>query len=282
MEWEGKKEGEEIEFSHLWVSHDFIKTLGLELADGRDFSPDFASDSSAFLVNEAAVEAMGLGNPVGSRFNGFWIEEGSIIGVIKDFHSNSIYNPVEPLIVIMDSEPYLFYVRTAPGKTQEAIEKLAELHKKYSPSYPFDYYFMNENYDQMYKSEVFMSKLTNYFAFLAIIISCLGLLGLASLSISQKVKEIGIRKVFGASVLNILLLLSRDYVKLIVLAFVISIPVINYFITDWLSQFAYKIEISWWVYFGSGLVVLVIALFSVSWQSVKAAISNPVNSLRDE
>jgi ABC-type antimicrobial peptide transport system permease subunit len=282
MEWEGKKEGEEIEFSHLWVTYDFVETLGLELADGRDFSREFASDSSAFLVNEAAVEVMGLENPVGSTFNAFWIEDGKIIGVVKDFHSNSIYSAVEPLIIVMDTEPYILYIRTASGKTQEAIEQLAEIHKKYSPSYPFDYYFMNEQYEHMYKSEIVMSSLANYFALLAITISCLGLLGLASLTTAQKVKEIGIRKVFGASVMNVLVLLSRDYVKLIILAFAISIPVINYFITDWLSQFEYKIELGWWMYPVSGVLVLAIALLAVSWQSFRAAVANPVNSLRDE
>ncbi len=282
MQWEGKKEGEEIEFSHIWVTYDFVKTLGLELAEGRDFSPEFASDSSAFLVNEAAVEAMGLKNPIGSKFGAFWIEDGKIIGVVKNFHSNSIYQAVEPLIIVMDTEPYILYIRTAAGKTQEAIEQLADIHKKYSPSYPFDYYFMNEQYERMYKSEIVMSSLANYFAILAITISCLGLLGLASLTTAQKVKEIGVRKVFGASVADVLVLLSRDYVKLIILAFVISIPVINYFITDWLNRFQFKIDLSWWMYPTAGLIVLAIALFSVSWQSFRAAVANPVNSLRDE
>ncbi len=282
MEWEGKKEGEEIEFSHLWVTYDFIKTLGMELADGRDFSPEFASDSSAFLLNEAAIEAIGLKNPIGSKFNGFWIDDGKIIGVIKNFHSASIYAPVSPLMVIMDSEPYQLYIRTASGKTGEAIKNLEKIHKKYSQSYPFEYHFMNEQYDQVYKSEMVMSKLSNFFAFLAIIISCLGLIGLASLTTTQRVKEIGIRKVMGATVSNILFLLSKDYIKLILIAFVISVPVANYFISGWLDKFAYKINLLWWLYPIAGSVVLFVALFSVSGQSFKAAITNPVDSLRDE
>ncbi|MCK5469616.1 MAG: ABC transporter permease, partial [Cyclobacteriaceae bacterium] len=277
MEWEGKKEGEVIEFSHLWVTYDFIKTLGMELADGRDFSPEFGMDSSAFLVNEAAVQAMGLENPVGSKFNGFWIEDGRIIGVIRNFHSASIYNPVDPLMVIMDSEPYQIYIRAASEKTREAIRLLEKTHKKYSQSYPFEYQFMNERYDKMYKSEIVMSELSNYFTILAIVISCLGLLGLASLTTAQRVKEIGIRKVMGASVSNILFLLSKDYIKLILIAFVISVPVTNYLIAGWLEKFEFKINLLWWLYPVSGLIVILIALISVGGQSFKAAITNPVD-----
>ena len=282
MEWEGKKEGEEIEFSHLWVTYDFIKTLGMELLEGRDFSPEFISDSSAFLVNEAAVAAMGLENPVGSRFNGFWIEEGKIIGVIKDFHSSSIYGPITPLIVVMDSEPYQLYIRTAPDKAREAIQILEKTHKKFSPSYPFEYNFMNEHYDQMYKTEIVMSQLSNFFAILAIVISCLGLVGLASLTTAQRVKEIGIRKVMGATVTNIIFLLSKDYVKLILIAFVIAVPVANYFILQWLSKFTFKMEMNWWLFPIAGLLALFFAIVSVSGQSFRVAISNPVDSLRDE
>jgi putative ABC transport system permease protein len=282
MQWEGKKEGEEIEFSHLWVTYDFIKTLGMDIAEGRDFSPELVSDSSSFLVNEAAVEAMGLEHPVGSKFGGFWIEDGKIIGVIKNFHSGSIYNPISPLIVLIDSEPYQMYMRTAEGKTMEAIQQLEKIHKKFSPSYPFEYSFMNEHYDRMYKSEVIMSKLANFFALLAIVISCLGLVGLASLTAAQRVKEIGIRKVLGATISDVLLLLSKDYARLILIALIISIPVANYFITGWLEKFQFRIDLSWWTYLIAGGIVLIIALLSVSSQSLKAAITNPVDSLRSE
>ncbi len=282
MEWEGKKEGEEIEFSHLWVTYDFIETLGMELMDGRDFSPDFGTDSSAFLVNEAAIKAMGLENPVGSAFNGFWIEDGKIIGVIKDFHSGSIYNSIDPLIVIMDEEPYQMYIRTASEKTGDAIAILENIHNKYSKNYPFEYQFMNDNYNQMYKSEMVMGKLSNFFAVLAILISCLGLIGLASLTTSQRVKEIGIRKVMGATIANILFLLSKDYFKLIVISFVISAPVAYYFTASWLENFAFKIDMLWWIYPITGLLVIVVALLSVGSLSIKAAVTNPVESLRDE
>ena len=248
MNWEGKKEGEEIEFSHMWVTYDFVETMGMELVDGRDFSPDLASDSSAFIVNESAVKAMGLENPIGSPFNGFWITEGRIIGVIKDFHSNSIYDAVAPLMVIMDSEPQNLYIRLQDGQTVQALEQIEKIHKKYSPSYPFDYQFLNDDYDNLYRSEKVMSDFSNLFAFLAIVISCLGLIGLASLNIAQKVKEIGVRKVMGASVSNILLLISKDYIRLILLAFVISIPVINYFVTDWLDQFALSRFMCCWLF----------------------------------
>ena len=141
---------------------------------------------------------------------------------------------------------------------------------------------MNEQYDSLFASEIFMSKLSNFFALLAIVISCLGLIGLASLNIANRVKEIGIRKVMGASVSGILRLITQEYLRLILLAFVISIPVINYFITDWLDRFEYKIDLHWWLYPLAGIFVLAIALLSIGWQSFKAAITNPVNSLRDE
>ena len=202
--------------------------------------------------------------------------------MIKDFHSASIYNPISPLIVIINSEPTQLYIRTASEKTGEAIQLIEKIHKKYSMSYPFEYHFMNEHYDQMYRSEMVMSKLSNFFALLAIIISCLGLIGLASLTTAQRVKEIGIRKVMGASVSNILFLLSKDYIKLILIAFVISVPVANYLIARWLEKFEFKINLLWWLYPVSGLIVILIALISVGGQSFKAAITNPVDSLRDE
>lgn len=282
MEWEGKKEGEIIEFNHMMVSFDFVETLGIDLIEGRDFSTDYISDSNAYLINEAAMEAMGFQHPLNLKLNGFGEQDGKIIGLFKNFHGASVYDPIKPLLVVLDSYPNQLYIRTATSKTREAIEQLQKLDKKYASSYPFEYKFMNEQYDKLFTSEIFMSKLSNFFALLAIVISCLGLIGLASLNIANRVKEIGIRKVMGVSVSGILRLITKEYLRLILLAFVISIPVINYFITDWLSKFEYKIDLHWWLYPISGILVLLVAILSVSWQSFKAAITNPVNSLRDE
>lgn len=282
LDWEGIPESSMIEFRVMRVAFDFTKTLDIEMVDGRDFSNTYTTDSTALLVNEAALRAMGIQHRNETKFKGFGAGNGNIIGVIKDFHSASVYDPIKPLLVILDDDPKQIYIRTAANKAKEAIHELQKLHAKYASSYPFEYGFMNEKYDQLYKSEMIMSKLANFFASLAIIISCLGLIGLASLNIAQKVKEIGVRKVMGASISSILMLLSRDYFQLVLLAFVISVPVVNYFIVDWLDQFEYKIELHWWLYPISGLFVLFVALLSVSWQSYKAANANPVNSLRDE
>lgn len=282
MEWEGKKEDQVIEFSHVWVDFDFVKTMGMELAAGRDFSKDMGNDSTAVLLNEAAVKAMDMEDPIGKRFNAWGRGDGQIVGVIKDFHSNDMFSTIHPLLVVLDYGHYSMYIRTAPGKTKEALAAVEKVHQAYSPAYPFEYQFLDEQFENMYRSEVVMGDLSNYFTVLAIIISCLGLLGLASFTAEQRVKEIGIRKVLGASISHILLLLSKGYMQLIIIAFVIAIPVANYFITEWLGTFAYKTEVAWWLYAIPGVIILLVALLTISRQTFKAAVRNPVESLKYE
>ncbi len=283
VEWEGKQEGQSIEFNHIWVDFDFVETMGMELADGRDFSKAMGNDSANVLFNEAAIKAMGLEDPIGKKFK-LWddYKDGEIIGVIKDFHSGDVFSSVAPLMVILSDEHHALYVRSALGKVQESLAAVEKIHQTYSPSYPFEYSFLDEQFESMYRSEVMMGDLSNYFTFLAIFISCLGLLGLASFTAEQRVKEIGIRKVLGASVIHIVALLSKGYVQLIIISFVIAIPVANYFITEWLGSFAYKTEISWWLYAVPGVVILLIAILTISRQTFKAAVKNPVESLKYE
>ena len=282
FEWEGKQEGDRVEFEYIKVTHDFAETLGIEMVAGREFSDDFHSDSNAFVVNETAAKAMGLETPINARFEGFGREDGKIIGVVEDYYGASAYDAIEPLLLSLDPDPGRMYLRVASQKTVEAREVLESIHKEFSPNFPMEYHFLDEDYNRLYKSEMMMSKLSSAFAMLAILISCLGLIGLASLNVAYKVKEIGIRKALGASISNILVMLSKEYVRLIVIAFLISVPVINYFITDWLNKFEFKIQLSWWLYPLAGLFMLIIALLSVSWQSFKAAVTNPINSLRDD
>ena len=281
MDWDGKKEGEIIEFNHIWVDFDFVKTMGMELAAGRDFSKEMGNDSINLLINEAAVKAIGWEEPIGKKFSTF-MGDGEVVGVIKDFHSNNVFTTVAPLLVVLNQVHDAMYIRTAPGKAQEALAAVEKVHQSYSPAYPFEYQFLDEQFENMYRSELVMGDLSNYFTFLAIVISCLGLLGLASFTAEQRVKEIGIRKVLGASVAHILVLLSKGYMQLIIIAFVIAVPVANYFITEWLSSFAYKTEVSWWLYAVPGLVILLIALLTISQQTFKAAVKNPVDSLKYE
>ena len=282
MEWEGKKDGEVIEFNHLWVGFDFVKTMGIELAMGRDFSAEMGNDTSNVLLNEAAVRAMGYENPIGKKFDAFGRGDGQVIGVVKDFHSGDMFSAVSPLLVILDYGHQAMYVRTAPGKAKEALAAVEKVHRSYDPAHPFEYQFMDEQFEKMYRSEVIMGALSRYFTILAIVICCLGLLGLASFTAEQRTKEIGIRKVFGASVINILVFLSKGYIGLITIAFVIAIPVSNYFITEWLSSFEYQTQVSWWLYAVPGILILIIALLTISQQTLKAALKNPVDSLKHE
>src|SRR5690606_29338394 len=189
---------------------------------------------------------------------------------------------IAPLIIqLAPKRTYITYLKARAGKTQEALEALKRIHEKYS-SYPLDYHFLDDTLETMYKSEMLVSQLSRLFAGMAIFISCLGLLGLAIFTTEQRTKEIGIRKVLGASVASILMLLSKDYFRLILIAFIVAIPVANYFITEWLNNFAYRIDIQWWLFALPAVLVLLIALFSVSGQTWKAARRNPVDRLRYE
>ncbi|MEM1134380.1 MAG: ABC transporter permease [Bacteroidota bacterium] len=279
--WEGKFEGAEIEFNHLWVDFDFLKTMKMELAEGRTFNKALKKDSTNYIVNEAAVKAMGIKNPVGKTF-AMWRQEGEIIGVVKDFHSGSIYSNIKPLIIRINSQHHYMMVRVASGKTTEAVALLENIQKQYAPAYPLDYWFLEENYSQIYKSELVMKDFVNYFAIFGIFISCLGLYGLTALNLQHRTKEIGIRKILGASISSILLLLSKSFVKLIVVACIIAIPIANYLLSEWLDEFAYKIEVEWCFFVLPGVMVFFIALIAVSGQGLKAVTYNPVDSLRND
>ncbi len=196
---------------------------------------------------------------------------------------NSFYEPIEPTIIRFDPErTWMLFVRTEAGKTQEALAGLEALYTTFNPDYPFDYRFLDENFEQTYRSEIVIGTLSNFFTLLAVFIACLGLFGLASFTAEQRSKEIGIRKVLGASVSNLVVLLSRDFIKLVGAAFLLSIPVAYYVMDQWLSNFAYRIEISWQIFLMAGLAALVIAWLTVSYQSIKAALANPVVALRME
>lgn len=283
ISWPGSNPNDKIRFTPVGVGYDFAKTMNLQVIAGREYSKDFASDSLGFIINETAQKAMGFKNPVGESVT-WGRAKGRIIGVVKDFHFQSLHTPIRPMITYL-SDRYKqgnIIVRVEAGKTSEAIAQLEALCKKLNPEYPFTYYFTDEEYAKQYRSEQVVSTLSSLFAFLAIFISSLGLFGLAAFIAEQRTKEIGIRKVLGASVLSLVNLLSKDFLKLVLLAFLISAPLAWYVSSNWLQGFAYRTEISWWIFAVAGALALLVAILTVSIQAIKAALMNPVKSLKTE
>lgn len=269
-----------------YVDFDYIPLYKIQMAAGRAFNREFKSDSNeAMIVNEATTRLLGYHSPadaVGKRFKQ-WGHEGKIIGVIKDFHYKSLQTPIKPLSIRMDWSGFsLLSVKVNPANVKNTIASIEKEYKTLIPNRPFSYYFLDEFFDRQYRNEERFGRLFMNFAILAIFISCLGLLGLASYSTMQRTREIGIRKVMGASVSNIINLLSRDFLKLVIISFFIAVPVAWYFMHKWLSDFAYRISISWWVFAMAGLLAIMIAVITISVQAFRAAVANPVKSLRTE
>jgi putative ABC transport system permease protein len=282
--WEGKARNTRVGVDPSSVGFDFVRLLNLKIVEGRNFSPLNPTDSSdGFLINETAVREMGLKNPIG-KWVSAWKKKGHIIGVIKDFHSQSLHESIPP--VLLDIKEYEYFgvimIRTLPGQTRQALAGIEKVYKEINPKYAFAYQFMDEEYRKMYESELVTAKLSVLFASLAILISCLGLLGLVMFAAEQRTKEIGIRKVLGASLGQIITLFSADFLWLICIAFLIAGPLGWFAMNTWLHNFSYRITLSWWIFVLAGLTVVVIALATVSYQAVKAGLSNPVKSLRSE
>lgn len=265
----------------MFVGNDFIKTMGIELLAGRDFK-SFPADSANYIVNETAVSMMGLENPVGTEVE-FWMGKGQIIGVVKDYHLKSLHEAITPMVLAYyPGNTYLACIKPAAGKTDEAIDQIGAVFKDLNPGYPFDYIFADDQFAKQYKAETLTGKLANWFAGIAVVISCLGLLGLVIYAAERRTKEIGIRKVIGASVGSIVGLLSKEFIGLVAVAVVIASPLAWWAMHNWLQGFAYRINISWWVFALAGLAALLIAFATVSFQSIKAALANPIRSLRNE
>ncbi len=282
INWEGKEKNSSVGFKPASIGFDFIKIMNLKVADGRDFSKSFATDSAdAFMINEEAVKRMGMKDPIG-KWVSAWNKKGHIIGILKDYHTNTLREPIKPLIIdVKEYENFgVVIVKLEQGKTKEALASLETVCKEINPNYPFAFQFLDQEYDKLYRNEQVMTKLTNLFALLGITISCLGLLGLVMFAAEQRTKEIGIRKVLGATVASIVNLLSKDFLILVLVSFLIAAPLAGYFMNQWLLGFAYKIELSWWIFLFAGATVLVIALLTIALQAVQSAIVNPVKSLK--
>jgi putative ABC transport system permease protein len=282
VDWEGKDPNSALQFTQAGIGYDFVKTLDVKLAGGRDFSKDRA-DTANYVINETAARIFNYKEPVGMPLT-FWGKKGTIIGVVRDFHFDSFHEPIRPIIMrIGEKEDYgLVLVRTEAGKTKEALATLERLCRELNPSFPFTYQFSDQEYDKLYRSEQVVSTLSNGFAFLAIFISCLGLLGLAMFTAEQRTKEVGIRKVLGASIHSLFGLLSKEMLMLVTIAMLIASPLAWYAMDTWLKDYAYRTEISFWIFIASGVTAVVIALITISFQTMKALLSNPVQSLRSE
>jgi putative ABC transport system permease protein len=283
FDWKGKDPGLAVDFPNIDVSYDYGKTVGWQFKDGRDFSREFLTDSLAFVLNEAAVKFMGLKKPVGEivKWDGTPYR---IIGVIKDMVIESPYAQVRPtLFHLSNYQGSVMIAKINPSVSAgDALKNIAEVFKKYNPAQPFDYQFVDDEYAKKFGSEQRIGKLSGFFAILAVFISCLGLFGMASFVAEQRTKEIGVRKVLGASVFNLWRLLSKEFVLLVMVSCAIAIPIAYYFLHEWLQKYEYRTEITWWIFAAAVIGALLITLATVSFQAIKAAIANPVKSLRTE
>jgi ABC-type antimicrobial peptide transport system permease subunit len=278
----------EPSFNTIFVTHEYGKTIGWEFTDGRDFSREFASDSAGIVINESALKILGIKNPVGEYLNWApgWTDQGTykILGVVKDMVKGSPYEPTDPSIIFLSgNDMQWLYVRMDPNVSpHEALPKIEKVFSQLIPSAPFDYTFADEDYAAKFRGEERIGKLATVFSTLAILISCLGLFGLAAFTAEQRTKEIGIRKVLGASVAHLWQMLSKDFVVLVVISCAIAVPIAFSFMNNWLEQYQYRTTISWSVFAATGIGALIVTLLTVSFQAIKAALMNPVNSLRSE
>lgn len=285
FQWEGKDPDKQVLITIEGVSPEYISTMGMQLVQGRDFYKDMKSDSNSIIINEALAKMIGKNDVTGSlitRNNG--TEKYTIVGVIKNFIYNSMYSPAAPLIMYPDTSGVnVLSVRFRQNAdTKTALAATESVIKKDNPGYPSEFSFVDTQFNQLFKTESLIGKLAGVFAALAIFISCLGLFGLSAYMAEKRTKEIGIRKVLGASASRLAGLLSKDFIRLVVISCVISFPIAWWMMHHWLQDFEYHIQISWWIFLMAGLMACLIALITVSFQAIKAAVANPVESLRTE
>ena len=283
LEWEGKDPEANILFENVRVNYGMLEALGIEMKEGRTFSRDFSTDTSKIILNEAALKVMGLKDPIGKTIR-LWDEyDMEIIGIAKDFHFQSLHSPVNPLFFwVRPENTWYVMARIEAGKEKETIASLTDFYQDYNPGFSFDYHFLDENYERMYAAELRVSSLSKYFAALAIIISCLGLLGLAAFTAERRIKEIGIRKALGSSSFNILLLLTGDFTKMVLVAIGLALPVSYWAINTWLERFSFRIDLEIWFFIIAGFIALLIAWLTVGSQAIRAARINPAKCLKDQ
>jgi putative ABC transport system permease protein len=280
--WPGKDPNDRTEFEIVGGDLDMIKTLGMTIRDGRDFSAAYPSDSAGIIFNEAAIRFMGLTHPIGQQLT-IWGQPVKIVGVVGDFHFQSLHEKVKPLLILLRPQwTNRFVIKLATDKEKPAIAALERLYRQFNPGWSFGYTFMDESYQTLYVSENRVAVLSRCFAGLAILISCLGLFGLAAFTAQRRNKEIGIRKVLGASVSGVVMLLSGDFLKLVLAAILISFPLAWWATSQWLASFAYRIDIGIGVFAAAGAFIILLTFLTISFQSIRAALANPAKSLKTE
>ena len=284
--WEGKNPNEDIYFEGFGAGYDFIETMGMQMKEGRSFSRNYGDEYSKIILNEAATRAMHLKNPVGKNITLFDSKR-QVIGIVKDFHFESLHEAVKPAYFTLQQNPgknpwFKIMLRIRADHQQQTIAAIQNVYEKYNPGFPFTFNFLSEAYQKQYDTETRIATLSRYFAALAIIISCLGLFGLAAFTAQKRRKEIGVRKVIGASVTDITSMLSKDFLGLVLIALCIAFPVSWWLMNNWLQGFAYRVRINPGVFLLAGVSIIAITLLTISYQSLKAAIANPVKSLRTE
>lgn len=284
--WEGKPAIEGQSFNTIYVTQNYGKTVGWDLLQGRDFSSELINDSASILLNESAVKLAGLKDPVGQivKWEPGWQapQDYKIIGIVKDMVKGSPFKPTYPSVIFLGSGNWLFIKINPNTGVHDAVPKIETAFKRIITSIPFDYKFVDEEYSLKFAAEERIGNLATFFTILAILISCMGLFGLASYVAEQRTKEIGVRKVLGASVFGLWKMLSKDFIVLVIIACLIAIPVARYFLNSWLQQYEYRIHLSWWVFAGGVACALLITLVTVSFQAIRAALANPIKSLRTE
>ncbi len=279
--WAGKPENETIFFRTVCVDYDYLETMGLEVIEGRSFKKEF-SDTNTYVISKRAAEAMGLEDPIGAEISQ-WNTKGRVIGVVNDFHSRSMHEAIDPIIFMFRPQwTGRVFIKYNGANTQEVLQRLEEIYKKYNPQYPIAYTFMDDDFEKLYNNERVTSSLALSFTVMAIIISGLGLLGLAAYTAERKRKEISIRKTMGASVTGIVTMMSTDFVKLSLIAAVIGCPIAYYLMTKFLEGYAYHADLEWGLFVLTAICVLLISLTTVIFQVAKAAVANPIDALRNE
>jgi putative ABC transport system permease protein len=284
LSWDGKNPRQNVYFEGMWGGYNFIKTMGMEIAAGRYFIKGFGGDNNKIVINETAAKATNLKNPIGKTIK--WGDMPfQVIGVVKDFHFESLHDVVKPTFILLGQgvNPWFkVMIRIKGTQQKETIAQIQKMYESYNPGFPFTFNYLDEAYQKQYETETRVSVLAGYFSALAIIISCLGLFGLVAFTAQKRQKEIGIRKVIGASVNNITVMLTKDFLKLVIIAVIIAFPLSWWAMSQWLQGFAYRIDIGAGVFFIAIISVVIITLLTVSFQAIKAAIANPVKSLRSE
>ena len=281
IRWEGKDAIQKILMQPVSVDYDYLETFAMEMKKGRFFSREWATDRSNYILNEAAVRAMDIESPIGKRFS-HQDRDGTIIGIIKDFHQHSLHNEIIPLFLEFDENNMYVCVRIDPKKIPETIQFLEKKWNEFVPGFPFTYDFLGDTINSAYTTEKQVGNILRYFTIIAVGVACMGLFGLASFNTAQRTKEIGIRKVLGAPVSGILLMLSKEFTKCVLISNIVAWPIAYFIMRRWLLKFAFKVDLNWYIFIVSGVISLGIAMLTVSYQVIRSVKSNPVESLKYE